>query len=100
MWYLKKIFQIVYDKFSKHAFEENLGPTQYAYREGCNCTDVLINMQYNCLKPLDDRECRYVRLFAMDFAKVFDNVRHSILSDKLKALNLNPSITNLYLTKS
>ena len=78
-------------KFSKHAFEENLGTTQYAYREGCNCTDALINMQYNCLKALDDRECtRYVRLFAMNFAKSFDNVKHSILSDKLKALNLNP----------
>ena len=49
--------------------------------------DALINMQYNCLKALDDRECRYVRLFAMDFAKAFDNV---ILSDKLNALTLNP----------
>ena len=54
-------------------------------------------MQYNCWKALDDRECRYVRLFAMDFAKAFDNVKHSILSDKLKALNLNPYITNWYL---
>ena len=56
--------KIVYHKFSKHAFEENLGPTQYAYLEGCNCTDALINIQYN------DRKCRYVRLFAMDFATV------------------------------
>ena len=71
--------KIVCHKFSKHAFEENLGPTQYAYRKGCNCTDVLINMQYNCLKALDDRECRYVRLCAMDFAKAFDNVRHNIV---------------------
>ena len=71
--------KIVYHKFSKHAFEENLGPTQYAYREGCNCTDSLINMRYNCLKALDDRECRYVRLCAMDFAKAFDNVRHNIV---------------------
>ena len=45
-------------------------------------------MQYNCLKALDDRECRYVRLFAMDFAKAFDNIEHSILCDKLKAFNL------------
>ena len=90
--------KIVYHKFSKHAFEENLSSTQYAYREGCNCTDALIKMQYNCWKALDDRECRYVRLFAMDLAKVFDNVKHSILSDKLKALNLNPYITNWYLS--
>ena len=84
----------------KHAFEENLGSTQYAYREGCNCTDALINLQYNWLKALDDRECRYVRLFAIDFAKAFDNVRHSILSEKLRALDLNPYITNWYLSKS
>ena len=66
----------------------------YAYREGCNCTDALINMRHNCLKALDDRECRYVRFFAMDFAKAFENVKHGLLSDKLKALNLNPYITN------
>ena len=34
----------------------------------------------------------------MDFAKAFDNVKHTILSDKLKALNLNPYITNWYLS--
>ena len=55
-----------------YQFEEILGPTQYAHREGCNCTDGLINMQYNCLKVLDDRKCRYVRLFAMDM----DFLRH------------------------
>ena len=59
----------VYHKFSKHAFEENLGPTQYTYWERCNCTDSLINIQYNYLKALGDRECRYVRLFAMDFVR-------------------------------
>ena len=90
--------KIVHHKFSKQAFEENLGLTQYAYRERCNCTDALINPQYNCLKALNDRECRYVRLFAMDFAKAFDIVRHSILSDKLRALDLNPYITNWYLS--
>ena len=60
--------KIVYHIFSKRTFEENLVPTQCAYREGCNCANALINMHYNCLKALDDRECRYVRLFAMDFA--------------------------------
>ena len=51
-------------------------------------------MQYNCLKALDERDCRYVGLLAMDFAKAFDNVSHSILSDELKALSLNPYIVN------
>ena len=39
----------------------------------------------------------YVRLFGMDFDKGCDNVRHSILRDRLKAFNLNPYITNWYL---
>ena len=46
-------------------------------KDATACTDALINMQYNCLKALDDRECRYVPLCAMDFAKAFDNVRHN-----------------------
>ena len=33
--------------FSKRAFEENLGSTQCAYREGCNCANALINIHYN-----------------------------------------------------
>ena len=34
-------------------------------------TDALINMQHNCLKALDDRECtRYVRLFTVNFANM------------------------------
>ena len=94
----KKICGIFRDRFTEKSadfvFEENLAPTQYAYRQGCNCTDALINMQYNCLKALDDRECRYVQLFAMDFAKAFDKVRHSILSEKLKDLNVHPYFTN------
>ena len=34
------------------------------------------------------------RIFAMDFSKAFDNVRHILLSEKLKALSLDPFITN------
>ena len=51
---------------------ENLTVKQYAYREGCSCTDALIQIQYNYLKALDDKDCNYVRLFAMDFSKAFD----------------------------
>ena len=30
------------------------------------------------------------RLFAVDFSKAFDNVKHSLVGEKLKALHLNP----------
>ena len=45
-----------------------------------------------CTKTQKAPSATMMQLFAMDFAKAFDNVRHNILSDKLKALNLNPYI--------
>ena len=55
-------------------------------------------MQYNYLKALDDKDFTYVRLFAMDFSKAFDNVKHSLVGEKLKALPLNPYVVNWYLS--
>ena len=43
----------VYRPFSKSLFEANLSPFQFAYRDGCNCIDALLKLQYNCLKALD-----------------------------------------------
>ena len=88
----------VYHHYSKKVFEENLTVTQYAYREGCSCTDVLIQIEYNYLKALDDKDCNYLRLFAMDFSKAFDNVKHSLVGEKLKALYLNPYVVDWYLS--
>ena len=34
----------------------------------------------------------------MDFAKAFDNVRHMLLSNKLKTLPMNPYLINWYLS--
>ena len=80
----------VYHHYSKKAFEENLTVTQYAYREGGSCTDALIQIHYNNLRALDDKDCNYVGLFAMDSSKAFDTVKHSLVGEKLKALHLNP----------
>ena len=91
---MKELYTIT----SKKVFEENLTVTQYLYREGCSCTDALIQIQYNYLKALDDKDCNYVKLFAMDFSKVFDNVKHSLAGEKLKGLHLNPYVVNWYLS--
>ena len=82
----------VYHHFRKKKSEENLTVTQYAYRDGCSCTDALNKMQYNYLKALDDKDCNYVRLFAKDFLKALHKVKHSLVGEKLKALHLNPYI--------
>ena len=58
----------------------------------------MIQIQYNYLKALDDKDSNYVRLFAMDFSKAFDNMKHSLVGEKLKGLYLNPYLVNWYLS--
>ena len=86
----------IYHHYNKKVFEENLTAGQYAYS---SCTDALIQMQYNYLKAFDDKDCTYVRLLAMDFSKAFDNVKHSLVGEKLKALPLNPYVVNCMVSK-
>ena len=69
---------------------------QFAYRKGGNCTNALISIQHQVCKNLDESDCKAVRLFAMDFTKAFDSVKHNLLSDKLKQLPLNRYIVNWY----
>ena len=66
--------------------------TQYAYRDGCRCTDALIQIRYNYLNALDDKDCNYVRLFIMDFSKA------SLVGEKLKVPHLNPYVVTWYLS--
>ena len=65
--------------------------------KGGNCTDALLSIQHRTNSYLDNPDCKAVRLFAMDFSKAFDSVKHELLASKLKKLPLNPYITNWYL---
>ena len=76
--------------------EENLSPTQFAYRKGGSCTNALLTIQHHTYKYLDNKDCKAVRIFTMDFSKAFDSVNHYLLSTKLKQLPLNPYIVNWY----
>ncbi|PFX17147.1 putative RNA-directed DNA polymerase from transposon X-element [Stylophora pistillata] len=42
--------------------------------------------------------CTAVRLYAMDFKKAFDSVKHDLLPVKLKQIGLSPYIANWYLS--
>ena len=41
-----------------------------------------------------DGNANFVRVLSFDFSKAFDTVSHYILSDKLKATNINPYVIN------
>ena len=86
----------MYHTHGKQAVQGNLSQTQFAYRQGGNCTDALLTIQHHICKFLDDSNCEAVRLFTMDFSKAFDSVKHNLLSAKLKQLPLKPYIINWY----
>ena len=51
-------------------------------------------MQHNILKALGNSRTKAVRLFSMDFSRAFDNVKRSLLVEKLKNSPLDPYIIN------
>ena len=94
---IARVFEkAVYNTFVKEAVEENLSTTQFAYRESGNCSSSLLAIQHFINKHLDNPDCEAVRVFAMDFSKAVDSVRHELLSNKLKLLPLNAYIINWY----
>ena len=87
----------MYHCYARETIESHLSTSQFAYRKGGNCTDALLSIQHRTNSYLDNPDCKAVRLFAMDFSKAFDSVKHELLANKLKKLPLNPYITNWYL---
>jgi retron-type reverse transcriptase len=75
-----------------------LNASQFAYRKGGSCTNTLLAVQHKVNQYLDNPECKAVRLFAMDFSKAFDSVKHDLLSAKLRQVGLNPYVFNWYLS--
>ena len=54
---------------------------------------ALVKSQHYWLKWLD-RKADFVRVLSFNFSKAFDIVPHYILSDKLKATDINPYVIN------
>ena len=94
---IARVFEkAVYNTFVKEALEENLSTTQFAYHESGNCTSELLAIQHFVNKHFDNLDCEAVRVFAMDFSKTFDSVRHELRFNKLKLLPLNAYSINWY----
>ena len=89
--------KVIYKYHTRDIVEANLNQSQHVYRNGSNSTDALLAIQHTVYNYLDQLEYKAVRLFAMDFSKAFDSVKHHLLAEKLKNLPLNAYIINLYL---
>ena len=85
----------LYNTHVRRVMEDHLSNSQFAYREGGNCTSALLAIQHQIFKYLDNN-CKAVRLFTMDFSKAFDSVKHNLLSTKLKQLHVSPYLVNWY----
>ena len=71
-----------------HVLKSLIGPDQFAYNENSNTTMALVKSQHYWLKWLDGN-ADFVRVLSFDFSKAFVTVSHYILSDKLKAKDIN-----------
>ena len=96
---IARVFEkVVYHLHTKVSFQNSLAPSQFAYRDGGSWINALLTIQHRVLSFLDNPACKGVRLFSMDLSKAFNMVKHVLLADKLKSLNLNPFIQNWYLS--
>jgi len=87
----------IYRNHAKDIVEQNLSSSQFAYRDGGNCTDALLAIQHTVYDYLDLPDYLFtmdLHLFTMDFSKAFDSVKHSLLSEQLKKLPLIPYVIN------
>ena len=73
----------VYNTLVRHVMEDHLSSSQFAYREGGNCTSALLAIQHQICKYLDDNNCKAMGLFTMNFSKAFDSVKYNLFSTKL-----------------
>ena len=65
---------------------------QYAFRSSGSTTAAIIVILHTIRSMLSTNE--YVHVFAFDFSKAFDTVRHSTLMSKLATMQLPDSIYN------
>ncbi|CAB3989789.1 Hypothetical predicted protein, partial [Paramuricea clavata] len=105
--YVEPTLSIIGDEVDIPSFTEQQVdlPKEDGDLRGINITPVIArtfeklvyNSQNKVLSFLDRADYKAVRLFSMDYSKAFDSVKHSLLSEKLKTVPLNPYIIYWYL---
>ena len=81
---LSKLLERAILKRTNHFFV----PNQVAYRPNASTTCALVHMTHSWLKALDASPGSILRVIAIDYAKAFDSVDHSLLIAKLHSYNL------------
>ena len=75
------------------ALRSAIGPDQFAYKEGCNTTLVLVTRHHHWLKRLNGA-IDLLRVFSFDFSRAFGSVSHAIFCNNLMSLNINLYVIN------
>ncbi|MEL6989884.1 MAG: reverse transcriptase domain-containing protein, partial [Bacteroidota bacterium] len=86
--------RLIVKKFVANAVAKVLHRDQFAFRKGCSTEHALLKIQHIIGKFLDQKECRYVRTFLVDFSKAFDLVNHKLLLEKVCNLDIPAYIYN------
>jgi len=65
---------------------------QFGFRPAVSTVAALIALQHIVLSMLSTNA--YVRVFALDFSKVFDTVRHAVFMEKMAKLCISDEVYN------
>lgn len=87
----KMLEHIVLHYFNQH-LENILCTNQHGFRRGASCNTQLITALHQILQLVDNGNL--VQVAALDFAKAFDKVSHSILIEKLHKFNIPLQLVN------
>ncbi|XP_033104056.1 uncharacterized protein LOC117106743, partial [Anneissia japonica] len=88
---LARIFEMFFINWIIEDIETKLDSKQFGSRKGASTTHYPVSLIDSILKDTDGKQC-YVNLCAVDFAKAFDRVDHSIVVNKLIEIGVRSSI--------
>ena len=83
---LSRIFErIVYSNYVSPMYNKWINPTQFGFRERCSTEQAVIKM-LNDITVFRNEGADYVRVFALDMSKAFDNLSHRCIVESLMSI--------------